>query len=100
MPRKVKNGASLPRAAAQTRISTKHQVTIPMRAFMDAGLEAGDTVTAEALGPGRVVLTRQRDLLDEFSGALATKGTLRRTVEGLRDEWAYRCSTPTSSWAS
>lgn len=59
-----------------------------MSAFTDAGLKAGDTVKAEALGPGRVVLTRQADLLEEFSGALATNGTLRKTVEQLRDEWA------------
>ncbi len=59
-----------------------------MGAFTGAGLKAGDTVKAEALGPGRVVLTRQEDLLEEFSGALATKGTLRKSVEQLRDEWA------------
>ena len=76
------------RAAGQTRISSKHQVTIPIDAFAAAGFRAGDAVRAEALGPGRVVLTRQSELLDEFSGALSTEGTLRATTEALRDEWA------------
>lgn len=58
-----------------------------MSAFLDAGLKAGDAVSAEAIGPGRVVLTRQDALLDEFSGALSANGDLRTTVERLRDEW-------------
>ncbi|MGD0196549.1 MAG: hypothetical protein ABSC56_01395 [Solirubrobacteraceae bacterium] len=63
-------------------------MTIPMRAFTDAGFRPGDTVSAEAIGPGRVVLTRQDALLDEFSGALRTSGGLRHAVQQLRDEWA------------
>lgn len=88
MTQRVKNRSPYRRAAGQTRISAKHQVTIPMSAFTGAGLKAGDTVKAEALGPGRVVLIRQDDLLDEFSGALTTGGALRKTVEQLREEWA------------
>lgn len=87
MPRRVKNKSSHRRVAGQTRISTKHQVTIPLSAFADAGLKPGDTVKAEALGPGRVVLTRQGDLLDELSGALSTGGALREGVTQLGDEW-------------
>ncbi len=92
MDQRVKNGglggAAYKRSAGQTRISVKHQVTIPMSAFVDAGFKAGDAVSAEAIGPGRVVLTRQDALLDEFSGALSTKGDLHKTVERLRGEWA------------
>jgi hypothetical protein len=51
-------------------------------------LKPGDAVRAEAIGPGRVVLTRTDALLDEFSGALSTDGALRKAVERLRDEWA------------
>ncbi len=80
-------GAAHRRSAGQTRISAKHQVTIPLSAFVDAGFEVGDAVSAEAIGPGRVVLARQDPLLDEFSGALSTKGELRRTVDRLREEW-------------
>jgi hypothetical protein len=89
---RVKNqtggGSTYRRGAGQTRISAKHQVTIPLSAFTDAGFQPGDTVRAEAIGPGRVVLTRQDALLDEFSGALSTNGALRQAVEQLRDNWA------------
>ena len=92
MTYRVKNhaveGSSYKRGAGQTRISAKHQVTIPMNAFKDAGFEPGDAVSAEAIGSGRVMLTRTTALLDEFSGALRTKGALRDAVEQLRDEWA------------
>jgi bifunctional DNA-binding transcriptional regulator/antitoxin component of YhaV-PrlF toxin-antitoxin module len=87
----VKNtetGSAYRRGPGQTRISAKHQVTIPMSAFLDAGFKPGDAVRAEAIGPGRVVLTRQDALLAEFAGALRTDGALRKTVEQLRDEWA------------
>lgn len=55
---------------------------------MAAGLNEGDVVRIEAAGPGRVVLTRQDDLLDRFSGALRGGTELRQTVDDLRDEWA------------
>lgn len=74
--------------AATTRISSKHQVTIPIDAFAAAGLQPGDTVQADVLGPGRVVLTRQAQVLDEFSGALSSGGDLRGAMDELRDEWA------------
>jgi bifunctional DNA-binding transcriptional regulator/antitoxin component of YhaV-PrlF toxin-antitoxin module len=92
MADRVKNdageGSPYRRGAGQTRISAKHQVTIPMNAFTGAGFKPGDAVRAEAIGPGRVVLTRTTALLDEFSGALRTNGALRNAVEQLRDEWA------------
>lgn len=78
MSEKVKN---------QTRVSSKHQVTIPAGAFHGAGLEAGDTLKAEADGAGRVVLTRLDELVDRYSGRLETGGDLRERVEGLRSEW-------------
>ncbi|MGI8944922.1 MAG: AbrB/MazE/SpoVT family DNA-binding domain-containing protein [Thermoleophilaceae bacterium] len=86
MSRRVKNARSQ-RPAGQTRISAKHQVTIPIGAFAAAGLRPGDVFEVEAIGPGRVVLTRQADPLDELSGSLSTGGGLREKVEGLRDEW-------------
>jgi bifunctional DNA-binding transcriptional regulator/antitoxin component of YhaV-PrlF toxin-antitoxin module len=71
----------------QTKISSKHQVTIPAGAFRSAGFEPGDVVKVEAEGAGRVVLTRIDALLDKYSGALDTGGDLRKQVEGLREEW-------------
>lgn len=78
MAEKVKN---------QTRVSSKHQVTIPAGAFRMAGFEPGDTLKVEAEGAGRVVLTRIDELVDRYSGCLDTSGDLRRQVEGLREEW-------------
>jgi AbrB family looped-hinge helix DNA binding protein len=78
MAEKVKN---------QTRVSSKHQVTIPASAFRIAGLEPGDTLKVEADGAGRVVLTRLDELVDRYSGRLRTGGDLRERVEGMRGEW-------------
>jgi bifunctional DNA-binding transcriptional regulator/antitoxin component of YhaV-PrlF toxin-antitoxin module len=75
------------RKAGRSRISSKHQVTIPAAAFRGAGFKAGDTVRIEAEGAGRVVLTKIDDLVDRYSGTLATGGELRRSVQALRDEW-------------
>jgi bifunctional DNA-binding transcriptional regulator/antitoxin component of YhaV-PrlF toxin-antitoxin module len=71
----------------QTKVSSKHQVTIPAGAFRSAGFEPGDVLRVEAEGAGRVVLTRIDALVDEYSGALSTGGELRKQVEGLREEW-------------
>jgi bifunctional DNA-binding transcriptional regulator/antitoxin component of YhaV-PrlF toxin-antitoxin module len=75
------------RTAGRSRISSKHQVTIPAGAFRGAGLAAGAVVRIEAEGAGRVVLTKVDDLIDRYSGSLATGGELRRNVQALRDEW-------------
>jgi len=71
----------------QTRISSKHQVTIPNEAFQAAGLSPGDTLKVEARGPGCVVLCRVAELVDRYSGSMATGGELRERVQGLREEW-------------
>lgn len=70
-----------------TRLSTKHQVTIPVDALRSAGLGPGDALKVEANGAGRVVLTRVDELLDRYSGCIDSGGDLRRQLEGLRDEW-------------
>ena len=75
------------RRAGRSRISSKHQVTIPASAFHGAGFQTGDMVRIEAEGAGRVVLTKVDDLVDRYSGSLATGGELRRSLQALRDEW-------------
>jgi bifunctional DNA-binding transcriptional regulator/antitoxin component of YhaV-PrlF toxin-antitoxin module len=75
------------RARDRTRISSKHQVTIPLDAFNGAGFKPGDTVKVEALGPGRVALTRLDSLLETYRGT-ATPGTAGPDeIDRLRDEW-------------
>lgn len=78
MAEKVKN---------QTRVSSKHQVTIPVSALCAAGFEPGDILKVEAEGAGRVVLSRIDELIDRYSGCLDTGGDLRERVGGLREEW-------------
>jgi len=78
MAEKVKN---------QTKVSSKHQVTIPAGAFRAAGFAPGDMLKVEAEGAGRVILTRIDELVDRYSGCIETGGDLRESVEGLRGEW-------------
>ena len=79
MAEKVKNRT--------TRISSKHQVTIPAAAFHAAGFRPGDVLHVEAADTGQIVLTRVDELLDRYCGILDSGGELRRYVDQLRDEW-------------
>ena len=74
------------RRRGATRISSKHQITIPVAALRAAGLEIGDRVVAHADGPGRVVLEREHDVLAEFAGAL-TGVYASNELDELRAEW-------------
>ncbi len=83
MARSVKN----PRRRGTTAISSKHQVTIPVDAMQEAGFRPGDRLRARAEGPGKVVLERETEPLDEFLGALT--GVYEGfDLDALRDEWA------------
>jgi bifunctional DNA-binding transcriptional regulator/antitoxin component of YhaV-PrlF toxin-antitoxin module len=74
------------RRRGTSRISSKHQVTIPVDALRAAGLEAGERLVAHAEGPGRVVFEREGDVLAEFAGAL-TGVYAEGELAALRDEW-------------
>ncbi len=68
------------------KISSKHQITIPVRAMKAAGLRMGDRVRAEARGRGRVLLIREDDPVERHAGTLT--GVYRRgELDALRDEW-------------
>jgi len=69
-----------------TRISSKHQITIPVEALRAAGLEIGERVSATCDGVGRVILQRERDVLADFAGAL-TGVYARDEIVTLRAEW-------------
>ncbi|MBW3602690.1 MAG: AbrB/MazE/SpoVT family DNA-binding domain-containing protein [Actinobacteria bacterium] len=74
------------RRRGYTRVSAKHQVTIPVDALREAGLQVGDEVRAVADGPGRVLLARSDDVIARYAGALTgvwPEGWLDR----MRDEW-------------
>ncbi len=69
-----------------TRISAKHQATLPVQALKEAGLEPGDEVRVVAAGRGRLVLERDLNLVERHAGKLKNvyePGELQR----LREEW-------------
>ncbi|MEY2522634.1 MAG: hypothetical protein QOJ66_1199 [Ilumatobacteraceae bacterium] len=74
------------RRRGATRISSKHQITIPADALRAAGLEIGDRVVAHADGAGRVVLEREHDILAEFAGRM-TGAYTDNELDELRREW-------------
>jgi bifunctional DNA-binding transcriptional regulator/antitoxin component of YhaV-PrlF toxin-antitoxin module len=69
-----------------TRISSKHQVTIPKRAMSDAGLRSGDRLRAEPAGRGRVLLIRDESVVNRHAGTL-TGVYGRGELDELRGEW-------------
>jgi bifunctional DNA-binding transcriptional regulator/antitoxin component of YhaV-PrlF toxin-antitoxin module len=50
------------------RISSKHQVTLPVESLAAAGLKAGDEVTIEADGPDMIVVRRSSRDVDSALG--------------------------------
>jgi bifunctional DNA-binding transcriptional regulator/antitoxin component of YhaV-PrlF toxin-antitoxin module len=69
-----------------TRISAKHQATLPVQALKEAGLVPGDEVRVVAAGRGRLVLERDLNLVERHAGKLENvyePGELDR----LRAEW-------------
>ncbi len=52
------------------RVSSKHQVTIPVAALEEAGLRAGDQVVVEALADGELRIRRDAFTFESAFGAL------------------------------
>jgi AbrB family looped-hinge helix DNA binding protein len=86
------DGVKKTRRRGYTRLSPKHQVTIPAAAVEEVGLVPGDELRVEVDRAGRVVLTavargvERRQALADTAGALTgvyEPGGLDR----LRDEW-------------
>jgi AbrB family looped-hinge helix DNA binding protein len=53
-----------------SRISTKNQITIPVAALEEVGLQAGEEVTIEPNGDGELRIRRSTGSFDEAFGAL------------------------------
>jgi bifunctional DNA-binding transcriptional regulator/antitoxin component of YhaV-PrlF toxin-antitoxin module len=67
-------------------VSAKHQVTLPIDALHRAGIQTGDRLRAEVRGPGEVLLVRDVDPIEQFSGALPGVYSAAELDE-LRREW-------------
>lgn len=69
------------------KISSKHQVTLPVESLATAGLKPGDDVTIEADGPDTIVVRRARRDVDAAFGVfdgLFEPGYLDRLRSGER----------------
>lgn len=74
------------RKRGTTRITDKHQITIPVGAMERSGLQAGDRLAVRADGPGRLIVEREVDVLDELAGSMP--GVWQPgDLDKLRDEW-------------
>ena len=74
------------RRRGQTRISSKHQVTLPVDALAGAGLGPGDVLAVTSPRPGELVLKLVEDPVDRHAGSL-TGLWEPGFLDGLRDEW-------------
>lgn len=74
------------RARRPGRISTKHQVTIPVAQLEEAGLAPGDEVEFVVTSPGRIEIRRPRS---RFESVIGTVPHLEDYVDidELRNEW-------------
>jgi bifunctional DNA-binding transcriptional regulator/antitoxin component of YhaV-PrlF toxin-antitoxin module len=88
MAPKVKDNAGLRRRRrnGHSTVSAKNQVTLPVAALAAAGLKPGDEVRIEADGPGRLILIRDEDPWDKWSGFL-TGIYEPGYLEKLREDW-------------
>ena len=70
------------------RVSSKHQITLPVDAMRAAGLQAGDEVTVRALGNGEVVIALRGSRVRRHAG-IATGIYQPGELDRLRDEWKH-----------
>jgi bifunctional DNA-binding transcriptional regulator/antitoxin component of YhaV-PrlF toxin-antitoxin module len=68
-------------------ISRKNQLTLPIEALRAAGLEPGDDVRVQVVGPGRLELVRAGELVDEFAGVFDAAVYPDGYLDELRREW-------------
>jgi len=68
-----------------SKLSSKHQVTIPVRVLREAGLTAGDEIVIRASAPGRIELERADDLADRYIAAADQLREPLVALSGQRD---------------
>jgi AbrB family looped-hinge helix DNA binding protein len=70
-----------------SKLSSKHQITIPVSVLREAGLAAGDEVVVRAHGHGRIEIERADDLIRRYAGSLPAGTYPGGYLDGLRGEW-------------
>ncbi|MEO7119364.1 MAG: AbrB/MazE/SpoVT family DNA-binding domain-containing protein [Candidatus Limnocylindrales bacterium] len=74
------------RKRGYTRVSPKHQVTLPTDVLAKAGLDVGDRLLVTTSRSGEVVLTREVDAIETYAGRLSGVYPAGYLDE-LRNEW-------------
>jgi AbrB family looped-hinge helix DNA binding protein len=80
------------RRRGHTRISARHQVTIPSEVLRESGLQPGDEVQIEVDRAKRIVVTRAIDVEARRKAIIETAGSMTGVyppgyLDRLRDEW-------------
>jgi AbrB family looped-hinge helix DNA binding protein len=70
-----------------SKLSSKHQVTIPVRILREAGLAAGDEVVIRSNGQGRIEIERADDLVRRYAGSLPAGTYPDGYLDRMRGEW-------------
>jgi bifunctional DNA-binding transcriptional regulator/antitoxin component of YhaV-PrlF toxin-antitoxin module len=86
------SGVKNTRRRGYTRLSPKHQVTIPADAVAEAGLEVGDELRVEIDRAGRIVMSRPQDAEARLRALTELQGRFTGVwevgeLDRLRDEW-------------
>lgn len=74
------------RRRGMTRVSSKHQVTLPVAALKLAQVKPGDEMRVEVKGNGRILLVREKDPLDNYVGVVPGLSSATHLPQ-LRREW-------------
>jgi len=70
-----------------SKLSSKHQITIPVSVLREAGLAADDEVVVRANGYGRIEIERADDLIRRYAGSLPAGTYPDGYLDDLRGEW-------------
>ncbi len=74
------------RRRGYTRLTSKHQATIPVDVLEQTGIKPGDELKVEPGGPGWIVLRREESAIEKFAGTL--RGVYYPGyLDELRSEW-------------